>query len=55
MLKLTLLTLSLFIMLALAFLPSLAFQFDLQIGSGVVLVEGYTYRGVCLVGLGIAR
>ena len=55
MLKLTLLTLSLVIMLALAFLPGLAFQFNLQVGGGAVHLQGRTYEGVCLVGWGLAR
>lgn len=55
MLKLTLLTLSLVIMLALAFLPRLAFQFNLQVGGGAVALSGHTWRGVCYVGWRLAR
>ena len=55
MLKLTLLTLSLVIMLVLAFLPGLAFQFNVQAGGGAVHLSGRTVGGVCLVGFGIAR
>ena len=55
MLKLTLLTLSLAIMLVLAFLPGLAFQFNVQVGGGAMHLSGRTYQGICLVGFGIAR
>ena len=55
MLKLTLLTLSLVIMLVLAFLPGLAFQFNVQAGGGAVHLSGRTVSGVCLVGFGIVR
>ena len=55
MLKLTLSTLSLAIMLVLAFLPGLAFQFSLQVGGGALHLKGRTWRGVCYVGWGLAR
>jgi len=55
MLKLTLLTLSLAIMLVLALAPTLVFKFNLYLGGGVVHLQGRTWGGVCYVGFGLAR